>query len=115
MKRYSFKKEQKLRREEEFKCVFKNGSVFKVNVFKAYYLENGKNISRLGVSVSRRTGNAVFRNRIKRITREWFRLNCLHFTKPVDIVFIFNRKIPSFTNKNLRMRLEEFLFLCLRK
>lgn len=34
---------------------------------------SGVALARLGLAVSRRAGNAVARNRIKRRTREWFR------------------------------------------
>jgi ribonuclease P protein component len=36
-------------------------------------LENSENNSRLGITVTRKVGNAVARNRLKRITREFFR------------------------------------------
>jgi len=38
-------------------------------------LVNGLAYHRLGLVVSRRVGNSVRRNRIKRLLREWFRLN----------------------------------------
>jgi len=43
--------------------------------FLAYYRPNNENASRLGITVTKRIGNAVTRNRIKRIVREYFRLN----------------------------------------
>ena len=46
--------------------------------------------SRLGVTVSRRVGNAVVRNRVKRAIREWYRQgnNGLEVTAPRDLVVI---------------------------
>ncbi len=42
--------------------------------------------SRLGISVQKKTGKAVQRNRIKRIIRESFRLNREQFPEGCDVV-----------------------------
>lgn len=47
--------------------------------------------TRLGLSVSRRVGNAVVRNRIKRAIREWFRSARGQMATDVDIVVIARR------------------------
>jgi len=44
--------------------------------------------TRLGMAVSRRVGNAVERNRIKRAIREWFRVSRDRLADSVDIVVI---------------------------
>lgn len=42
-------------------------------VFVAPPVSRGSERRRLGITVSRRVGNAVVRNRVKRSVREWFR------------------------------------------
>lgn len=50
--------------------------------------------SRLGISVPRKVGNAVRRNRIKRIVREAFRLHREVFPRYSDIVFAVRPGFP---------------------
>lgn len=52
---------------------------------------SGGERSRLGLTVSRKVGNAVERNRIKRLVREYFRLNRHLLGKPLDINVIARR------------------------
>jgi ribonuclease P protein component len=50
--------------------------------------------ARLGITVTRKVGNAVRRNRIKRLVREWFRVHSSRL-KPCDVVVIAKRDIPA--------------------
>lgn len=47
--------------------------------------------SRLGITASRKVGNAVVRNRFKRRLREWFRLRRHEFRDDIDLVVIGRR------------------------
>lgn len=51
---------------------------------------------RMGLAVTRKTGNAVARNRVKRVLREFFRLHGDMLPHGVDIVVTPNRRLdPS--------------------
>lgn len=56
--------------------------------------------ARLGMSVSSKHGNAIKRNRIKRLLREEFRLCQLRHTLGVDILVVLAR--PSINETQLR-------------
>ena len=53
---------------------------------------NGEAV-RLGITVTRKVGNAVRRNRIKRLVREWFRSRQRELA-PCDLVVIAKRDFP---------------------
>jgi ribonuclease P protein component len=44
--------------------------------------------TRLGITVTRKIGNAVARNRIKRLVREVFRLNRTRLPEGLDLVWV---------------------------
>ena len=48
--------------------------------------ENGLGTTRLGITVGKRAGNAVKRNRVKRLIREFFRLNYSRIPRGYDMV-----------------------------
>ena len=63
------KKNFRVKREKDFKAIFKEGTSFANRKFVVYQLENQKNHFRVGLSVSKKLGNAVTRNQIKRRIR----------------------------------------------
>lgn len=86
MKRFALPKSTLLRKSAEFNQVYRRGNRLRGNGFALIYLSGEQTDSRLGVSVSRKVGNAVRRNRIKRIIRETFRLHREIFPRSSDIV-----------------------------
>src|SRR5690625_3111225 len=83
------RKEQRLKKNEEFTHVFKRGSSVANRQFVLYSLaKEGQTQFRIGLSVSKRIGNAVTRNRIKRLIRAFFQQNCEKLRQDVDYVII---------------------------
>jgi ribonuclease P protein component len=67
--------------------------------------------SRLGITVSRKVGNAVCRNRFKRRVREWFRGRRAEFERDLDLVVIARRSAARLSHRDLHRRLSELLDL----
>ncbi len=62
--------------------------------------------TRLGITVTRKVGGAVRRNRIKRLAREWFRTRSREFGS-CDLVLIAKRDMPqSLRLEDVRQDLE---------
>lgn len=75
MKKHSFAKGDRLLKPAEFARVKKLGKKRFTENFTAYLLSTQNERTRIGISASARVTNAVKRNRIKRLIREFFRLN----------------------------------------
>ena len=73
MKQFSFPKEKRLVNNRQFKAVLSRGRRLSNGLLTLYMAENDCGYPRLGVSVSKSCGNAVVRNRLKRLLREAFR------------------------------------------
>lgn len=87
MKRFGLPKSSLLRKTREFNLVYRGGKRLHGKGFALIYLTAEQPASRLGISVQKKVGNAVRRNRIKRIVRETFRLHREIFPRSSDIVF----------------------------
>ncbi|SDC68962.1 ribonuclease P protein component [Shouchella lonarensis] len=83
------KKEQRIKKNSEFSAVFTHGKSFANRQFVLYVLpKEGQTQFRVGLSVSKRVGHAVCRNRIKRLIRAAFQELGLRLRFNYDYVVI---------------------------
>ena len=73
--------------------MFEQGVRVRGRYMTCFALANGLTAPRLGIAASAKMGNAVARNRAKRLVRELFRAKSP--VKPIDVVFVPRREIIS--------------------
>ena len=98
MKRFSFPKKKRLVSNSQFKAVLARGRRRSNGVLMLYMMENELEYSRLGVSVGKSYGNAVVRNRLKRLMREAFRQNQQRIPVGFDYVLMISPRWPKKSN-----------------
>jgi ribonuclease P protein component len=77
-----------IRRLVEFQRAYHRRCSASDNVVLVFGAENGMPHPRIGLSVSKKVGNAVARNRWKRLLREAFRLTRAQLPPGIDLVVI---------------------------
>ena len=83
-----FRPHERLRRLSDFRRVYDRRCSTSDGNLVVYACENELPFSRLVVSVSRKLGGAVVRNRLKRLLREAFRLSRSELPTGLDLVLI---------------------------
>ena len=81
---------ERLRKRSEFTAVQGRGKKLHTERFLVFVLPRADSVAptRLGITVSRKVGGAVTRNRIKRLVREGFRRHKSLFPTGLDVVFL---------------------------
>jgi ribonuclease P protein component len=87
-KRNTYPKSHRLGGRLQFAAVFDAKVKESRGPLTIYSLPSELGHSRLGISISRRVGTAVRRNRIKRLLREAFRLNQSDMARGYDLVIV---------------------------
>ncbi len=75
MKQFAFSRASRLRLKKEFEAVFAAGRKTVTKELVAWHSQGGDKEKKIGLMVSKKTGGAVKRNRLKRLLREAFRLS----------------------------------------
>lgn len=96
----AFPKTRRLRKSSEFKLVMNRGKK-SVSSELVVFAHPGKADSRLGLVVSKKVGNAVVRNKVKRRLREAFRALRGDLKEPLDIVTIARHRAALVDFKQL--------------
>jgi ribonuclease P protein component len=82
------KKTVSLKKNYEFVRIYKKGRFFAGKYIVIYVMKNRQDINRLGITVNKKVGNSVRRNRIKRLIRESYRFYEEFIPDCNDIVFV---------------------------
>ena len=85
---FSFDKKSRILKREDFLKIGQKGRRLRTKHFTVLYTKNELGNIRCGVTVSKKIGNAVIRNRLKRFVREFFRLNRDNLESSYDYIFI---------------------------
>jgi len=90
-----FRRADRLKKRYEFRRVQLSGRRIHTPHFLLVVQPNALENTRLGITVTKKVGTAVQRNRIKRVVREVFRSNRELFPPSHDVVFIAKREAPA--------------------
>ncbi len=79
---------ESLKKNEDFKEVYKKGKSIANRFLVLYVKKNDLGRNRVGISVSKKVGNSVVRHHLTRLVREGYRLQEEYFHIGYDMVFI---------------------------
>lgn len=107
MRSAAFPASARLHRPEQFRRVFREPVRSRDDCLVVLARGNDQGQARLGMAISRKhAGNAVQRNRVRRVIRESFRQN-RHLLPPVDIVVTARVSLAERSNPELRVSLQK--------
>lgn len=110
-------KKHRVKKHEEFQKIIRSNKVEKNPSFVVYYDNNKDKIVRVGISVSKKIGNAVIRNKIKRQVRHMFH-GLRENLNDIDVIiivrqnyknnsFLENEKLLSRSLEKIRRKMNE--------
>ena len=96
---------ESLKKNDQFREVYKNGRSLANKYLVIYVLENNLEINRLGISVSKKVGNSVVRHHLARLVRESYRLHEDMFNSGLDIVVVARNSAASISYHDMESAL----------
>lgn len=106
---FSFSKNKRLLNRKDFVNLNRVGERYQTAHFTLLLTQNELGITRLGITVSKKIGNAVKRNKVKRLIREFFRLYKAHFPDGCDMVIVAKKGASDLNFWEIKEELGELI------
>ncbi|HAE61736.1 MAG TPA: ribonuclease P protein component [Eubacteriaceae bacterium] len=94
---------------KRFRYIYSKGKSMANRLLVMYYLKNGKDENRVGITVSKKIGNSVTRNRVKRLIKESYRNSSFNDEYGYDIIFIARKGCQESDYKNINSAVNHLL------
>jgi ribonuclease P protein component len=104
--KFLFTKADRIRKRSEFLRLSRSSQALHSRYFVISFRRGSQDRTRLGITVTKKVGNAVVRNRIKRLCREFFRLNKHRITGCWDINIIAKKQAADLSTKDVFISLK---------
>lgn len=98
-----FTRLERVKQSEEIQRLFKKGRSFSTNGAKLFILENNLNYNRIVFTLRRGYGNAVQRNKSKRISREVYRNTKEKLNTGYDLLLLVFSGNDSYISRSEQM------------
>ena len=89
----------KIKKSKDFSLIYNKSQKMHTKYAIIFIKENVNNEQRFGFVASKKTGNAVQRNRIKRIFKEFVKIHKNKFKKNTDYIFVGKSVLKEKTKK----------------
>ena len=94
-----YPKSSRLLKRSDYRSLFKTGVKCSRKHFLCFYAHGRGEQTRLGITVSKKVGKAVTRNRIKRLCREFFRTNNRRLGETWDVSIVARPSVAGVSRK----------------
>ena len=99
----------RIKDKREFVSVVKKGKTLKETPYVVHFVKNELSVCRVGLSVSKRNGNAVMRNRMKRQTRAMCDSLIDYSSHTFDVVIVIKPEFNNSTFEDNKNKLNNLL------
>ena len=98
-----------LKENKEFRRLYTRGRSYVSAVLVSYVVKNRSKNIRIGITTSKKIGNAVKRNRARRVILESFRMIRSRLKPGYDFVFVARGKTPYVKSSEVFLSMEDHM------